>query len=545
MQISPWLLSALSIACLGCSLLSAANIPVANSGQFSAALSSAQPGDTIVVAPGLYSGGHFRAGLTGVTIRGADPQDRPIFRGGSSALQLSDAVDVTLESLIFEHQTGNGLNIDDGGSFETPSTNITLRNLTIRDMDATGNNDGIKLSGVTHFLIDRVEVINWAAGGSAIDPVGSHYGLIQNSLFLHETGANSGIRPKGGSKGITIRANRFELGGGNGSRAIQAGGSTGEDFFRFIDGDSGYEAAEIVAEGNVIVGSHAPFAYVNIDGGLFHHNYAHLPQNWVIRILNENRGNQIVDTQHGQFRDNVIVFDGAMRTAVNVGPETLPETFVFSGNHWFNQAVPNDSTPSLPAQETGGTYGVAPGHVSLEGPIVWSFPWGKWIVNASGEIGEVAAEEFVALKLASPGEGAVFRPLASPAQAEHPLEGEWDFQEVPIDGPLRIDPFSQLVLIEATLCSTCFNPGDYNRDGRVDIADYGAWKADFGRLGPNLSTDGNRDGIVDGADYVIWRNHLSGENAFPEALVPIPAPGGLWGIMWGTSALLVRYYTIH
>src|SRR5690606_9176876 len=110
-------------------------------------------------------------------------------------------------------------------------------------------------------------------------------------------------RPKGGSKNIVIRANRFEIGGDVG-RAIQAGGSTGAEFFRFIDDDAGYEAAEITAEGNVVIGGGAAFSYVNIDGGVYHHNYAHRPQNWAIRVLNENPGQSIVDTQNGEFRDN-------------------------------------------------------------------------------------------------------------------------------------------------------------------------------------------------------------------------------------------------
>ena len=129
---------------------------------------------------------------------------------------------------MFRNQVDNGLNIDDGGTFATPATNITLRNITVRDIVTAGNHDGIKLSGVNDFLIDRVQVQNWGTGGSAVDMVGCHRGLVQNSNFVHTNTANGGttLQPKGGCKDITFRANRIELPPDAG-RAVQAGGSTG------------------------------------------------------------------------------------------------------------------------------------------------------------------------------------------------------------------------------------------------------------------------------------------------------------------------------
>ena len=179
---------------------------VSTTDQFRDALSAAEPGDRILLRPGVYRGGHYRSGLTDVSIVAADPRDPPVLRGGANAIQLSDAHRVTIEHLILEQQTGNGINIDDGGSFDSPSTQITLRNLVVRDIVEAGNRDGIKLSGVTGFVIDQVQVLDWGDGGSAVDMVGSHHGIIQNSLFRHGniSDLGSGLRPKGGSKGITI-----------------------------------------------------------------------------------------------------------------------------------------------------------------------------------------------------------------------------------------------------------------------------------------------------------------------------------------------------
>lgn len=334
---------------------------VSTTSQFSAALNAAIAGDEIILQPGIYGGGHYRANLRQVTIRSADPANPAIIDGGNNGIQLSDASQVTIADLVFRNQVDNGLNIDDGGTFATPATNITLRNITVRDIVTAGNHDGIKLSGVNDFLIESVQVLNWGTGGSAVDMVGCHRGLIQNSHFLHINANNGGttLQPKGGSKDIIFRANRIDLPRGAG-RAVQAGGSTGMQFFRFVDGDSGYEADQIVAEGNVIIGGSSAFSWVNIDGGVFHHNVVSRPGQWVARILNENQGQPIVDTKNGIFQDNRIVYNDTaaeFSTAVNIGPETLPATYTFARNYWLNLAnpTPAGSTPSLPVPEIDGT----------------------------------------------------------------------------------------------------------------------------------------------------------------------------------------------
>ena len=186
---------------------------VSTTAQLSAALAAAATGDQIILQPGVYGGGHYRANLQQVTIRSADPANPAIIEGGSNGIQLSDASHVTISDLVFRNQVDNGLNIDDGGTFDTPAVNLILRNITVRDIVTAGNHDGIKLSGVNDFLIENVQVLNWGTGGSAVDMVGCHRGLIQNSNFIHTNSANAGttLQPKGGSKDITFRANRIEL----------------------------------------------------------------------------------------------------------------------------------------------------------------------------------------------------------------------------------------------------------------------------------------------------------------------------------------------
>jgi hypothetical protein len=517
---------------------------VSNTSQFSTALAAAAPGDQIILQPGVYNGGHYRANLQQVTIRSADPANRAIIDGGSNGIQLSDSSGVTISDLIFRNQVDNGLNIDDGGTFDTPATNLTLRNITVRDIATAGNHDGIKLSGINDFLIENVEVLNWGTGGSAVDMVGCHRGLIQNSHFRHTNTSNIGttLQPKGGSKDITFRANRIDLPRGSG-RAVQAGGSTGTQFFRFADGDSGYEANQIVAEGNVIIGGSSAFSWVNIDGGIFHHNVVSRPGQWVARILNENGGLPIVDTQNGVLHDNRIVYNDTsseFSTAVNVGPETLPNTFTFARNEWLNLAnpTPAGSTPNLPVTETGGVYGVGPAPAT-DAPQVWNFAWGKWLVNANATPQTVNVAAMQSLRRAIAGENAAFDSLAA-----DPLEGSWTSAVLPTM-TLELPAFSQAILVDPAACPNCVAlAGDFDANGQVDQQDYNLWKSSFGTA--HAGADGNQDGIVNAADYTIWRDALGAAGAgslAPFNAIPEPASTALSfiGLTWLTSLRRARH----
>lgn len=54
-----------------------------------------------------------------------------------------------------------------------------------------------------------------------------------------------------------------------------------------------------------------------------------------------------------------------------------------------------------------------------------------------------------------------------------------------------------------------FSPGDYNRDGLVNAADYTVWRDALGQtVTPGVGADGDGSGTIDAADYAIWRNHL-------------------------------------
>ncbi|MFW6163286.1 MAG: right-handed parallel beta-helix repeat-containing protein, partial [Planctomycetota bacterium] len=309
---------------------------VSNAAGLRMALQAIQPGDSILVEPGEYRGsfrlaGHRATAERPTVIAAANPDKPPVLQGASVCLHLSNVSHVTLRDLVLAGARVNGLNIDDGGDYASPSRRIILDGLTVRDVGSRGNQDGIKLSGVDDVLVRGCAVERWGGGGSGIDMVGCHGVLIVDCTFRHRRGRGGhGVQAKGGSANVAIYRNRFEHAG---QRAVNLGGSTGRAYFR--PKDPGYEARRIAVLGNVFVGSMAPVAYVGCDQGLVSHNTIYRPTRWAVRILQESTGEAFVPCRKGVFRHNLVVWrKGDLATTVNVGPHTTPQTFRFEGNWW-------------------------------------------------------------------------------------------------------------------------------------------------------------------------------------------------------------------
>lgn len=333
------------------------------------ALSGARPGSTIRIAPGVYPGGLSSGRLRGerdrpIVITGADPRRPPVIQGGEVGLHLSDPSFVELRHLVVAGARGNGINIDDGGSFETPATGIVLSHLAIRDIGPGGNRDGLKMSGVDRFRIEDCTIERWGAGGgSAIDMVGCHDGEIRYCRFRHRDGIPSnGVQIKGGSSGVAIRQCRFEHAGG---RSINLGGSTDLELIR--PRSARYEARDLVVEDCRFIGSDAPIAFVGVDGATVRHNTFYRPGRFGFRILQETRAPGFVPCRGGVISDNLIVFRSReIREMVNVGDATAPETFTLRHNAWFCQDSPARSRPATAIPEAEGTYGQDPNFADPE-----------------------------------------------------------------------------------------------------------------------------------------------------------------------------------
>jgi hypothetical protein len=352
-------------------LLEATGAPVRTSAELRAAAASAKPGTTILVAPGEYEGGVHLEGIRGergrpIVIAAADPERPPLFRGGSEGMHLSAVEHLEVRGLHFEGAKANGLNVDDGGRSGAPSRHVTLRDLRIRDVGDRGNEDGIKLSGIDGFRVGGCVIAGGGGGGSGIDMVGCHSGLVESNLFRHDGRGGSGVQMKGGCSGIEVRRNRFENAG---SRALNIGGSTGLEYFRPPLGTPPFaEARGIVVEGNTILGSDAPIAFVGVDGAAVRGNTIHLPNRWAVRILQETTAQGFVPCRRGEFSGNIVVFrsDRWREGGVNVGAGTDPASFLFARNWWYCADDPPRSRPRLPVAESDGVYGEDPRFVDAE-----------------------------------------------------------------------------------------------------------------------------------------------------------------------------------
>lgn len=326
---------------------------------FEQAAAVAMPGDTLLFHGGTHTGGKYAANLQGtpgnwIYIANA-PGEEAILEGGNNAIQLSDPAWLHISGLIFQHQTSNGFNTDDGGTYDSPAHHVIFENCTFRDLSATGNNDLLKLSGLDHFEIRNCTFLNGADGGSGIDMVGCHNGLIRGNFF-ENMGSNS-IQAKGGTQHVRIEGNFFRNGG---QRTLNLGGSTGLPYFRPIDAT--FEAADLQVYSNIIVGSWAAVAYVGSVNVEVVNNTIYAPENWVIRILQETVDpNRFVECGDNIFRNNIIWLGNDLSTETNIGPNTKPETFTFSNNLWYNYEDPNWGGPSLPGTDTDGIINEDPG----------------------------------------------------------------------------------------------------------------------------------------------------------------------------------------
>ena len=318
----------------------------------------AQPGDAIVIHTGIYTQREDISNLNGEPdnpiIIYAEVEGQVIFRGQSEAWHLSSCTNLFIYGFVFEDQTSNGVNIDDSGNYDNSTYNITIKNCIFRDMNASGNNDLLKLSGLNDFTVENCTFINGADGGSGIDMVGCHQGTFAKNRFKN-MGSNC-IQVKGGSQYITIKQNTFIDGG---RRSLNLGGNTGLEYFR--PGDAPFEAADIDVYSNIFIRSWAPIAYVGSTRVNVYNNTFFKPENWVFRILQET-----VDTARfiacgdNKFSNNIIYFGNNLDRIVNIGPNTRPESFIFANNLWYNFENPDFDNYNLPATETNSIKGKDP-----------------------------------------------------------------------------------------------------------------------------------------------------------------------------------------
>lgn len=108
--------------------------------------------------------------------------------------------------------------------------------------------------------------------------------------------------------------------------------------------------------------------------------------------------------------------------------------------------------------------------------------------------------------------------------------GDPIFTTVPFRGDLNSGVTEDNFVVINQVIEVDLRPGDYNRDGKVNIADYTIWRDSLGST-TNLAADGNANNVVDTADFAVWKDHfgLTPTPVFNSQLLSakIPEPSAL------------------
>jgi hypothetical protein len=343
--------------------LAAGETEVGDSAALKAALLAANPGDRIVVRPGRYeqlsvAGVHGRHGEL-IQIIAKDPNDLPIFDGAGKdpwGFAMTDCAYILIDGLVATGAKRNNFELGYADSHGWGGVDhIIVRNLHSRHVAGTGNNDGIKMTGVTDFLFENCSVESWSGEGSAMDMVACARGLIANCHFSYPDvkGANAKtIQSRGGSYHLGVFRCRFDE---SNHRTMQFGGSADKQFFLQGNLDSGWEGLDMVAIGNVITGAESAVCFVSCTRCLFAYNTVVKQEDYVIRVLKEGGTHQVADNT---FQRNLVVYEKLSGTVLENGGGDLA-TFTFSDNYWYNANDPGQSIPQLAVRQdnpAGGQY---------------------------------------------------------------------------------------------------------------------------------------------------------------------------------------------
>lgn len=246
-----------------------------------------------------------------------------------TGMHLKNARYVVIDGLTIQNTGIHGLSIDDGGDYSTPAEYIVLRNMHFRNNGSGGNNDCLKLSGVDNFYIEDSE-FEGCNQGEAIDMVGCHNGVITANHF-HDVISN-GVQTKGGSSDILIHGNRFI---DMPVRAINAGGNTGDPYFRPIT--ASYEAENITIVANLFLRTgQSAVVYSGCNSCIVANNTIIEPNSSVFWAVEEKASKG--PGQNGYFINNIVVFNNADLSEFsffNSNGQSLVDTFTVDGNLWF------------------------------------------------------------------------------------------------------------------------------------------------------------------------------------------------------------------
>jgi len=351
-------------------------------------LEFAAPGTAIRIMPGEYSESILRNDLYGtaenpIWIGGVPGMERPKMIHESAFLTVAGGSYVILHDMEVTqpppHRPGrHGFNIysGDGQIYKVPGDVTTINFEVLNNPEITHHiifrnlyvhhigDSPVKTAGVyTYWMFDCELAYGQQGlrGSGTLDNVGSHNALVAYNYLHHSIG--HGIVFKGGSSNVDICHNLLI---DYGVRGVQMGQSSGKVYFRpplhVLPEDERYEAKHIRAYANIFIGggyesegrflgsSAINFAssfncfavnntVINPTGHLFriHNNeIAFDPGHPTAPRLSHNGA-----ARYGTVANNIFYYGKLTAEAINIGPDTEPETFTVSNNLFYNIENPD------------------------------------------------------------------------------------------------------------------------------------------------------------------------------------------------------------
>ena len=326
------------------------------------AVSLMAPGVAVRILPGEYEETFWENNKRGteenpIWIGGYDPDGkgtRPLMKSSQGFFHSSNCsylifhdMEITTPPFPGEkkYRTGiHALNTADGSDF-------VFRNLYVHHV----HDSPLKFAGANHYFVLDCEVSHdqqGLRGSGSIDNVGCHHNIVAYN-YIH-SGVGIGIVYKGGSANNDIYNNLIV---NPGITAITMGQSTGREFFRppLTDDRTTYEAQNIRAYSNIIIGGRAPLQMISSRGCYFVNNTVIHPSHWIFRILNNDSEDQLKLANFGNPHDNVIAnnifyYFSPSGEHLNVSANVKPEdrkSIIISNNIFYNVTNPGRVPPNF------------------------------------------------------------------------------------------------------------------------------------------------------------------------------------------------------
>jgi hypothetical protein len=182
------------------------------------------------------------------------------------------------------------------------------------------------------------------------------------------------------------------------------------------------------------------------------------PRLWILRILQETSSSPpytFAPCSNNTVANNLFYFNRSrLRTHLNIGANTLPDSFTFGSNLWYAHDNPAASAPALPSKEVGGVIGVNPQLVNPEA--------GDYSICAAGP----AAERGVPpARAPADFRGVCFRPAPPIGAYDGPAAPRADFNDdAQVISQDLFDFLQAFFAVEPD--------ADFNTDGAVNSQDF-------------------------------------------------------------------------